>query len=43
MGSRGTMIPIPNMDEKTEKKRTTKTLFFKGLPSFPPTEWWRTT
>jgi len=31
MGSRGTMIPTPSMDEKMEKNRTTKTFFFKRV------------
>jgi len=46
MGSRGTMIPIPSIDEKTEKKRMTKTLLFtempfsstNGYPQFPDFE-----
>jgi hypothetical protein len=37
MGSRGTMIPIPNIEEKMEKKRTTKTFLFKGYRPFRPT------
>jgi len=38
MGSRGTMIPTPSMEEKMEKKRTTNTLLSKGVPPFAPSE-----
>jgi hypothetical protein len=32
------MIPFPSIDEKMEKKRTTKTLLLKGIP--PSGEVW---
>ena len=37
------MIPIPNIDEKMEKKRTTKTLRFKRVQPFAMREFWRKT
>jgi len=43
MGSRGTMIPTPSIDEKMERKRTTKTFLFKGVLPCATSECKRTT